>query len=329
MRTPFAIIAVVFFIFSIVYTYWDDLVSLFKDPPSIVLSLEPEPEPEPFKLVFASLMQEPSRYKIDGWIGETPYLLDLKNSTGNGKYARNRIEVGIPYVEVEKFIPNRPSLRKSTEGESPILLVELFKVENVKNEIKGGTKKVGTAKIFDYPLRKEAYEITSLTDFSLTPDYILKFDLTNSYQTESVKISSREINKPFTIGYMKYHISNLDYDKRSLSIRRTNSENGLIVERKLTVPKTVLPLKGEEPKSRKFNPRIINYSSQPNTKNPKSSIPAIPKKDYVTYFGKGTSQQEAYNEARKQIKGRQSQHSYRFRKTGATWTCTLYAVTGK
>jgi hypothetical protein len=116
-------------------------------------------------------------------------------------------------------------------------------VENVKNEIKGGTKKVGTAKLFDYPLRKETYEISSLTEFSLTPDYILKFDLTKSYQTESVKISSRELNQPFTIGYMKYQISNLDYDKRSVSVRRTNSQNGLIVDRNLTAQRTVLPLK--------------------------------------------------------------------------------------
>ena len=326
---PLAILGVLFCIFTFVYTFWDDLVGLFKDPLVIVSEPEPEPEPEPFKLVFASLMQEPSRYKIDGWIGETPYLLDLKSNEGNGKYAKNRIEVGVPYTEVEKFIPRRPSLRKAEEGDTPILMIESFKVEDVKNKIKGGTEKVGTVKIFDYPLRKKAYEISSLTEFSLTPDYILKFDLTKSYRTKSVKISSRELSKPFTIGYMEYHISDLDYQKRSVLIRRINSENGLIVEKSLTVPNTPSLKKTEEPKSHKSSPRVINYSNSRSTGQQKNTIPGIPKKDYVTYFGRGTSQQEAYDEARKQIRRAQSQHSYRFRKIGATWTCILYAITGK
>jgi hypothetical protein len=327
MRTSFGIFCIIIFFASLVYTYWNEIIGLFEDE-VIVLLPEPEPEPEPFRLVFTSLIKEPCRYKIDGWINNTPYIIDFKNKESIGKYARNRIEVGVPYVEVNKFTPRKPSLRKAQPGEDPILLVKSFKVEDQKNKIKGGTEKVGVAEIIDFPVSKKPYIISSQTETTVTPYHILQFETPRARDSESIRIFSRDLNKTVTVGNMNYNFSDPDFEKRTISVSRTNNKNGFIIVKTLKAPETINFSRSIKklPTRQTVNAPIISKIVKPTVRHP---VPSRPLKDHNTYYGRGTSEKEAYYEARKQIKRSETQHSYRFRKTGLTWTCTLYATTGK
>ena len=341
MRTSFGIICIIIFFGSLVYTYWNEIIGLFEDEVIVLLpepepkpepkpKPEPEPEPEPFRLVFTSLMKEPCRYKIDGWINNTPYIIDFKNKESIEKYARNRIEVGVPYVEVNKFTPRKPSLRKAELGEDPILLVKSFKVEDQKNKIKGGTEKVGVAEIIDFPVSKKPYTISSQTETTVTPYHILQFEIPKGRDSESIRVFSRDLNKTITLGNMNYNFSDPDFEKRTIFVTRTNNKNGFVIEKTLKAPETVNFKRAiTEPPKKKIIQNPVNSKEVKPSTTVRQPIPSRPLKDYNTYYGRGASEKEAYYEARKQIKRSETQHSYRFRKTGLTWTCTLYATTGK
>ena len=309
------------------------LVYLMKKKSFYFPNPNPNPNPNPkrtrtrtFRLVFTSLIKEPCRYKIDGWIYNSPYIIDLKNKESVEKYARNRIEVGIPYTEVEKFIARKPSLRKAMANEKPVLLVKSFKIEDHKSEVTGGTEKVGIAEIIDYPISNKSYKISSQSDTTITPFHILQFDHPRS--TKSIIISSRDLNKTVEINNMIYNFKDADLEKRTVTVSRTNNNNGLIIEKTLKAPETinfsrsVKKLPTRQTVQVPVNSKIV----KPTVRHP---VPSRPLKDYNTYYGRGSSEKEAYYEARKQIKRNEQQHSYRFRKTGLTWTCTLYATTGK
>ena len=195
---------------------------------------------EPFGLSLISFIKEKYRFKMGGWIGETPYFEDLQKKVSlNSKVnIRNRIEVNIPYKLNPNYKPGLSSLTKTTtEDKDKLLIVEYFAVQQIPNQKTGGLKSVGRAMVKDFQIGGKAFEINSLMEEVYTDQYsiLLRYELKGEVSKE-ITISEKEIGKNITFRDRSYQILEIDSNEKKVIIQKTGPVPSGISETTLTLP---------------------------------------------------------------------------------------------
>lgn len=195
---------------------------------------------EPFGLALISYIKEKYRFKMGGWIGQTPYFEDLqrKVSPSSIQNVRNRIEVNVPYKLNPNYKPGLSSLIKATaEDKDKLLIVEYFAVQQIPNQKTGGLRSVGRAMVKDFQIGGKAFEINSLMEDVYTDQYsiLLRYELKGEVSKE-ITISEKEIGKKIIFGRRSYQILEIDSNEKKVVIQKNGPASSSISETTLTLP---------------------------------------------------------------------------------------------
>ena len=147
-----------------------------------------EKEKEPFGAFITSFIQKPYRFRLTSWIGNSPYIEDIKLTEKFGRPVRNRLEVNSSYRLVENPKPGRPSLELIDSNSSEkFLTLKYFTVQNVTQK-NGGIKPVGRALIEDHSLRMKPFEINSIME----DVFLGQFEVVNVLEVLSTSLILRD-----------------------------------------------------------------------------------------------------------------------------------------
>ena len=201
---------------------------------------EEQKQEEPLGLSLISFNKEKYRFKMSGWIGQTPYFEDLQRKVRltSVQNVRNRIEINIPYKLNPNYKPGLSTLIKATmEDKDKLLIVEYFVVQQIPNPKTGGLKSVGRAMVKDFQIGGKTFEINSLMEEVDTGQYsiLLRFELKGEISKE-VKISEKEIGKNIIFGERSYKILEIDSNGKKVIIQKTGPAPSNISETTLRLP---------------------------------------------------------------------------------------------
>jgi len=197
---------------------------------SIPSSNDDAVEEEPFGVSLLSFKKEIYRFKMSGWIGNTPYFEDLKTQISSERNARNRVETNVPYKLNPSYKPGLPSLIKTTpEDAEKLLLVEFFTVQQVPNKKTGGLKPVGRAMVKDYSIGGKSFEINSLMNEVYSGQFSiqLKFELPSTSPLE-IEISEKDEGKEIIFADRSYEIISIDSVNKTITISKNDPRTAKI-----------------------------------------------------------------------------------------------------
>ena len=183
-------------------------------------------EIEPFGLSLIAVEKSEYDFKLAGWVGSTPYFLDLKsaNSVDGGNFIRNRVPIGVPQKRVLNRKQGQPSLIScSDEDDSKVFVVENFKVQKIKNVKTGGLVPIGRALVRDFQLGGDPFEINTMMDkvYAGTLLFIFKTNISGVPSTE-IELTSKDIGRNFEVGGRLFKVSSFDFPGKSITITKSD-----------------------------------------------------------------------------------------------------------
>ena len=178
---------------------------------------KPQKPPEEFGLRLVAFEKVPYRFRIRSWIGETPYLEDLRHEfpPGSGRYVRNRLQVRVPYKENHNYKPGRPSLLPTKADDADKMIsVDAFAVQQVRDPKTGGIRSVGRALIKDFRLPVKPFEINSFMDETHAGQYSIVVESTSKgNSSEKFTFEQNAKGTSFPLALRDYKILEIDLVK--------------------------------------------------------------------------------------------------------------------
>lgn len=180
--------------------------------------------PEEFGLRLAAFEKVPYRFRIRSWIGETPYLEDLRREfpPGSGRFVRNRLELRIPYKENPTYKPGSPSLIPTdVEDASKMVMVNYFAVQQVRDPRTGGVRSVGRAMIKDFRLSVKPFEINSFMEKTHAGQYRITVEPTaREFAGEKFSFEENATGTQFHIGRRDFKILGIDFNNSKVHLEK-------------------------------------------------------------------------------------------------------------
>ena len=185
---------------------------------------KPERPPEEFGLRLVVFEKVPYRFRIRSWIGDTPYLEDLRHEfpVGTGRYVRNRLQVRVPHKENINYKPGTPSLLP-TNAEDPdkMIVVNAFAVQQVRDSQTGGIRPVGRAMIQDFRLPVKPFEINSFMEETHAGQYRIVVESTSKdIPEEKFSFEQNATGHPFRLAMRDYRILEIDVVKSRVHLEK-------------------------------------------------------------------------------------------------------------
>tara|TARA_B100001094_G_scaffold189689_1_gene183789 strand:- start:2950 stop:4260 length:1311 start_codon:yes stop_codon:yes gene_type:complete len=176
-----------------------------------------EKPPEEFGLRLVAFEKVPYRFRIRSWIGETPYLEDLRHEfpAGTGRYVRNRLQVRVPYKENRNYKPGAPSLLPANaEDPDKMIIVNAFAVQQVRDPKTGGIRSVGRAMVKDFRLPVKPFEINSFMNETHAGQYrIVVESISKNNSGEKFTFEQNAKGTSFPLALRDYKILEIDLIK--------------------------------------------------------------------------------------------------------------------
>ena len=180
--------------------------------------------PEDFGLRLAAFEKVPYRFRIRSWIGETPYLEDLRHEfpLGSGRFVRNRLELRVPYKENPNYKPGFPSLiPTNVEDTNKMIVVNYFAVQQVRDPRTGGVRSVGRAMIKDFRLSGKPFEINSFMKETHAGQYRISVESTSKDNSaEKFTFDQNSTKTPFRLAMRDYKILEIDLIKSRVHLEK-------------------------------------------------------------------------------------------------------------
>ena len=180
--------------------------------------------PEVFGLRLAAFEKVPYRFRIRSWIGETPYLEDLRREfpLGSGRFVRNRLELRVPYKENPNYKPGFPSLiPTNVEDTNKMIMVNYFAVQQVRDPRTGGVRSVGRAMVKDFRLLVKPFEINSFMEETHAGQYRISVASTlKEFSGEKFTFEENATGTQFHLGQRDYKILEIDSIKSRVHLEK-------------------------------------------------------------------------------------------------------------
>ena len=180
--------------------------------------------PENFGLRLAAFEKVPYRFRIRSWIGETPFLEDLRREfpLGSGRFVRNRLEVRVPYKENPNYKPGFPSLiPTNVEDTNKMIMVNYFAVQQVRDPRTGGVRSVGRAMVKDFRLLVKPFEINSFMEETHAGQYSISVESTlKEFTGEKFTFEENATGTQFHLGQRDYKILEIDLNKSRVHLEK-------------------------------------------------------------------------------------------------------------
>ena len=180
--------------------------------------------PEAFGLRLAAFEKVPYRFRIRSWIGETPYLEDLRREfpAGSGRFVRNRLELRVPYKENPNYKPGSPSLiPTNVEDTNKMVMVNYFAVQQVRDPRTGGVRSVGRAMVKDFRLSVKPFEINSFMEETYAGQYQISVESTlKDFVGEKFTFEENATGSQFHLGQRDYKILEIDLIKSQVNLEK-------------------------------------------------------------------------------------------------------------
>ena len=196
-----------------------------------------EEEKEPFGVKIVSFDKKAYRFRLNSWIGDSPYLEDIILSKETGRTVRNKLVVNGIYALDENFRPGRPSLKMVDENSSDKLIsLKYFTVQKVTQK-NGGTKPVGRALIEDYKLGGKPFEINSLME----EVFLGQFEVGLEFKIKKedpmlIKVSDSQVGQELLYNGRSYLILGFDVENKSIRLRKNGAIPALSEDLELILP---------------------------------------------------------------------------------------------
>jgi hypothetical protein len=185
---------------------------------------KPETPPEKFGLRLVVFEKVPYRFRIRSWIGETPYLEDLRHEfpAGTGRYVRNRLQVRVPYKENRNYKPGTPSLLPTNDDDpDKMIVVNAFAVQQVRDSKTGGVRPVGRALIKDFRLPVKPFEINSLMKETHAGQHRIAVESTSKDNSgEKFTFEQNATGTTFRLAMREYKILEIDLVKSRVHLEK-------------------------------------------------------------------------------------------------------------
>ena len=183
-----------------------------------------EKEKEPFGVSLISFEKIPYRFRLSSWIGNSPYVEDMKLTKEFGRTTRNRLEVNKSYRLVENPKPGRPSLAEVDKNSSEKLLsLNYFTVQNVTQK-NGGVKPVGRALIEDHSLGIKPFEMNSLMEEVFLGQFEVKMRIKIAKEDEKeVILSNIDEGREIPYNGRKYTVLGFDAERKAIKLRKQDT----------------------------------------------------------------------------------------------------------
>ena len=183
-----------------------------------------EKEKEPFGVSLISFEKIPYRFRLSSWIGNSPYVEDMKLTKEFGRTIRNRLEVNKSYRLVENPKPGRPSLAEVDKNSSEKLLsLNYFTVQNVTQK-NGGVKPVGRALIEDHSLGIKPFEMNSLMEEVFLGQFEVKMRIKIAKEDEKeVILSNIDEGREIPYNGRKYTVLGFDAERKAIKLRKQDT----------------------------------------------------------------------------------------------------------
>ena len=183
-----------------------------------------EKEKEPFGVSIISFEKIPYRFRLSSWIGNSPYIEDMKLTKEFGRTTRNRLEVNKSYRLVENPKPGRPSLAEVDKNSSDKLLsLNYFTVQNVTQK-NGGVKPVGRALIEDHSLGIKPFEMNSLMEEVFLGQFEVKMRIKIAKEDEKeITLSNIDEGKEIPYNGRKYTVLGFDAERKAIKLRKQDT----------------------------------------------------------------------------------------------------------
>jgi hypothetical protein len=185
---------------------------------------KPEKPPESFGLRLVVFEKVPYRFRIRSWIGETPYLEDLRHEfpVGTGRYVRNRLQVRVPYKENRNYKPGTPSLLPTNDDDpDKMIVVNAFAVQQVRDSKTGGIRPVGRALIKDFRLPVKPFEINSFMKETHAGQHRIAVESTSKDNSgEKFTFEQNATGTTFRLAMREYKILEIDLVKSRVHLEK-------------------------------------------------------------------------------------------------------------
>lgn len=195
---------------------------------------------EPFGMELIRFSNEPYPYRLVSWIGETPYFEDtlVKNSPNSEVYARNRLEVGIPYKKLLDRKAGQPSLIRTTEeDEDKQLTVVKFVVQQYRDERIGGLQTIGRALVKDHKLGGDAFEINNKMTEVFAGNIKIEVRMTiEELEGKTFSFTTEDEGISFDFGDRVYSVLKIDPSAKNISVLKKGPGQDLESEKLLELP---------------------------------------------------------------------------------------------
>jgi hypothetical protein len=185
---------------------------------------KPEISPEEFGLRLVVFEKVPYRFRIRSWIGETPYLEDLRHEfpVGTGRYVRNRLQVKVPYKENRNYKPGAPSLLPTNDDDpDKMIIVNAFAVQQVRDPKTGGIRSVGRAMVKDFRLPVKPFEINSFMKETHAGQHRIAVESTSKDNSgEKFTFEQNATGTTFRLAMREYRILEIDLVKSRVHLEK-------------------------------------------------------------------------------------------------------------
>ena len=180
-----------------------------------------EEKKESFGVSAESFLSRPYRFKLGGWIGDTPFLEDIVLSAKFGMKVRNRVEVNKSYKLFAEPKRGQPSLVAADEDDpDKLITLKYFAVQNVPQE-NGGIKPVGRALVEDKSVRDKPFEINSLMQEVSLGQFSMNLQIKlEGKEKMDFEITEQDIGRVIEYYGRKYKITSFDADQKSVRISK-------------------------------------------------------------------------------------------------------------
>ena len=183
-----------------------------------------EKPPEIFGLRLVAFEKVPYRFRIRSWIGETPYLEDLRHEfpLGSGRFVRNRLDLRIPYKENPNYKPGFPSLIPTNiEDTNKMIMVNYFAVQQVRDPRTKGLRSVGRAMVKDFRLSVKPFEINSFMEKTHAGQYRITVESTvREFAGEKFSFEENATGAQFHLGRRDFKILEIDLNSSKVHLEK-------------------------------------------------------------------------------------------------------------